>query len=142
MTAQAPVILCIMDGWGNSTGQVFNAVAKASTPVFDRLTHAYPTCQLRASEQAVGLPEGQPGNSEVGHLTIGSGRLIQQDLPRITAACASGEMARLPALVQLAERLALTCATRGSFARATASIFSSSATFSAKGTRSSGHRSV
>jgi len=105
MTAQAPVILCIMDGWGNSTGQVFNAVAKASTPVFDRLTHAYPTCQLRASEQAVGLPEGQPGNSEVGHLTIGSGRLIQQDLPRITAACASGEMASLPTLVQLAERL-------------------------------------
>ena len=89
MAARAPVILCIMDGWGNRSGQAFNAVAQAHTPVFDQLIRTCPNSQLRASEQVVGLPEGQPGNSEVGHLTIGSGRLIQQDLPRISAACAS-----------------------------------------------------
>ena len=106
MTAKPPVILCIMDGWGNSSGQAFNAVAQAHTPVFDQLIRTCPNSLLRASEQAVGLPEGQPGNSEVGHLTIGSGRLIQQDLPRISAACISGELARLAPLVQLASQLA------------------------------------
>ena len=108
MTANAPVILCIMDGWGNSASPEHNAVARAQTPVFDRLLNSYPHCQLRASEQAVGLPVGQPGNSEVGHLTIGAGRLIQQDLPRITAACASGEIDHLPALTHFANHLAKT----------------------------------
>ena len=106
MTAQPPVILCIMDGWGNRQGQTFNAVASAETPVFDQLIRTCPYSQLRASEEAVGLPKGQPGNSEVGHLTIGSGRLIQQDLPRISAACTSGELASLAPLIQLANRLA------------------------------------
>ena len=108
MTTNAPVVLCIMDGWGNSTGQTFNAVAKARTPVVDQLISDHPHCQLRASEQAVGLPAGQPGNSEVGHMTIGSGRVIKQDLPRITDACTSGEVASLAPLAELAARLAET----------------------------------
>ena len=83
MTVKTPVILCIMDGWGSSSDSAFNAIYRAQTPVVDRLMANYPHCQLQASEEAVGLPKGQPGNSEVGHLTIGSGRLIEQDLPRI-----------------------------------------------------------
>ena len=108
MTAKTPVILCIMDGWGISADAAFNAVEKAHTPFIDKLIVNYPHCQLMASEEAVGLPKGQPGNSEVGHMTIGSGRLILQDLPRISAACTSGEIDRLPPLVRLAEQFAKT----------------------------------
>ena len=108
MTAKTPVILCIMDGWGSSADLAYNAVVKAHTPVIDELMANYPHCQLQASEDAVGLPKGQPGNSEVGHLTIGAGRLILQDLPRISAACASGEIDRLPPLVELIEKLTQT----------------------------------
>jgi len=97
-----------MDGWGSSTDCAVNAVDRAHTPVMNELMTNYPHCQLQASEGAVGLPEGQPGNSEVGHLTIGSGRLILQDLPRISAACASEEINRLPPFVELAEQLATT----------------------------------
>ena len=105
MTAKTPIILCIMDGWGSSAVSAYNAVDKAHTPVIDELMANHPHCELQASEDAVGLPKGQPGNSEVGHLTIGSGRLIQQDLPRISAACTSGEIDRLPPLIELAEQL-------------------------------------
>ena len=94
-----PVTLCIMDGWGLSDEPAHNAVSKAQTPVFDKLRDSCPYSQLAASEEAVGLPKGQPGNSEVGHLTIGSGRLIEQDLPRISRACKTGELAQLPALI-------------------------------------------
>ena len=93
-----PVTLCIMDGWGLSDDPAHNAVSTAQTPVFDKLRATCPYSQLAASEEAVGLPKGQPGNSEVGHLTIGSGRLIEQDLPRITKSCKTGELAHLPAL--------------------------------------------
>ena len=96
-----------MDGWGGRWS-AYNAVDKAHTPVIDELMANYPHCQLQASEDAVGLPKGQPGNSEVGHLTIGAGRLILQDLPRISAACASGEIDRLPPLVELIEKLTQT----------------------------------
>ena len=88
-----------MDGWGLSDEPAHNAVSKAETPVFDKLRDTCPYSQLAASEEAVGLPKGQPGNSEVGHLTIGSGRLIEQDLPRISRACKTGELAQLPALI-------------------------------------------
>ena len=108
MTAKTPIILCIMDGWGNSIDSPLNAVDRAHTPVIDELIANYPHCQLQASEGAVGLPKGQPGNSEVGHLTIGSGRLILQELPRISEACTSGEINKLPPLVELAEQLAQT----------------------------------
>jgi len=90
-----PVILCIMDGWGHAPASETNAVTSAHTSHTDRLMAEGPLCFLEASGPAVGLPDGQPGNSEVGHLTIGSGRLIQQDLPRIDAAIASGEIATI-----------------------------------------------
>jgi len=108
MTAKTPVILCIMDGWGSSANSALNAVDRAHTPVIDELIANYPHCQLQASEDAVGLPKGQPGNSEVGHLTIGSGRLIMQDLPRISAACKIGEVDRLPPLIDMAKQCAQT----------------------------------
>ena len=69
MTTKTPIILCIMDGWGNSTDSPVSAVDRAHTPVIDELIADYPHCQLQASGDVVGLPKGQPGNSEVGHLT-------------------------------------------------------------------------
>ncbi|MGC6412118.1 MAG: 2,3-bisphosphoglycerate-independent phosphoglycerate mutase [Candidatus Puniceispirillaceae bacterium] len=86
MAKQKPVVLCIMDGWGYRPDTAHNAVAQANTPHVDALMAKGPYCFLEASEEAVGLPIGQPGNSEVGHMTIGSGRIILQDLPRITQA--------------------------------------------------------
>ena len=69
------VTLVVLDGWGCAPPGPGNAVELAETPVFDRLWHEYPHTTLKASGEAVGLPEGQMGNSEVGHLTIGSGRI-------------------------------------------------------------------
>lgn len=87
---QKQLVLCILDGLGIGQESETNAVFKADTPCLDRLAADYPTCQLEASGPAVGLPDNQPGNSEVGHLTIGSGRVIEQDLPRITHAINAG----------------------------------------------------
>ena len=83
---QKQLVLCILDGLGIGSQTETNAVFQADTPNLDKLVSDYPTCQLQASGPAVGLPDNQPGNSEVGHLTIGSGRVIEQDLPRITKA--------------------------------------------------------
>jgi 2,3-bisphosphoglycerate-independent phosphoglycerate mutase len=80
------VTLVILDGWGIAPPGPGNAVELARTPVFDDLAARYPTTQLDASGAAVGLPDGQMGNSEVGHLTIGSGRILYQDLVRVTRA--------------------------------------------------------
>ena len=103
--AYRPVVLCVLDGWGYRTETEHNAIALAETPVWDRLTAARPYGLLATSGVAVGLPEGQMGNSEVGHMTIGAGRVILQDLPRIDAAVADGSLARNPALLSLIERL-------------------------------------
>ena len=108
MITKTPIILCILDGWGNCADSTFNAIDQAHTPIIDKLMANYPHCKLQASEEAVGLPKGQPGNSEVGHLTIGSGRLVLQDLPKISAACIAGEIDKLPPLVNLAEQCAQT----------------------------------
>jgi 2,3-bisphosphoglycerate-independent phosphoglycerate mutase len=83
--------LVILDGWGCAPPGPGNAVELAETPVFDRLWSTYPHSTLKASGEAVGLPPGQMGNSEVGHLTIGSGRVPFQDLVRINRAIESGE---------------------------------------------------
>ena len=91
---QKQLVLCILDGLGIGQESETNAVFKADTPCLDRLAADYPTCQLEASGPAVGLPDNQPGNSEVGHLTIGSGRVIEQDLPRITHAINAGFLPR------------------------------------------------
>jgi 2,3-bisphosphoglycerate-independent phosphoglycerate mutase len=86
------VALVILDGWGIAPPGPGNAIELAETPVFDRLWRDYPHAQLVASGAAVGLPDGQMGNSEVGHLTIGSGRILFQDLVRVNRAIETGEL--------------------------------------------------
>ena len=81
---ESPVVLAILDGWGHREENLDNAIKNANTPVMDSLWHAYPHTLINASGADVGLPNGQMGNSEVGHLTIGSGSIIQQELVRIT----------------------------------------------------------
>jgi 2,3-bisphosphoglycerate-independent phosphoglycerate mutase len=98
------VALVILDGWGCAPPGPGNAVALADTPVFDRLWQTYPHTTLEASGEAVGLPPGQMGNSEVGHLTIGSGRILYQDLVRINRAIETGEFFENPALAGAFER--------------------------------------
>ncbi len=93
-----PVVLCILDGWGERDAPDDNAIAAADTPVWDRLKATCPHARLDASGGEVGLPDGQMGNSEVGHMNIGAGRVVMQDLPRIDAAIADGSLAALPAL--------------------------------------------
>jgi 2,3-bisphosphoglycerate-independent phosphoglycerate mutase len=92
------VVLVVLDGWGCAPPGPGNAVELADTPVFDRLWREYPHTTLRASGEAVGLPPGQMGNSEVGHLTIGSGRVLDQDLQRINRAVEDGSFFENPAL--------------------------------------------
>jgi 2,3-bisphosphoglycerate-independent phosphoglycerate mutase len=98
------VALVILDGWGCAPAGPGNAVELAQTPVFDRLWASYPHTMLKASGQAVGLPPGQMGNSEVGHLTIGSGRVLFQDLMRVNRAIETGELFENDALVGAFER--------------------------------------
>jgi 2,3-bisphosphoglycerate-independent phosphoglycerate mutase len=98
------VTLVILDGWGCAPPGAGNAVELAHTPVFDRLWRAYPHTTLAASGEAVGLPPGQMGNSEVGHLTIGSGRILFQDLQRVNAAVRDGSLFENAALVGAFER--------------------------------------
>ncbi|HEX5247308.1 MAG TPA: 2,3-bisphosphoglycerate-independent phosphoglycerate mutase [Gaiellaceae bacterium] len=86
------VVLVILDGWGCAPPGPGNAVSLARTPVFDGLWAKYPHTTLKASGEAVGLPPGQMGNSEVGHLTIGSGRILVQDLMRVNKAIETGEL--------------------------------------------------
>ncbi len=86
------VVLVILDGWGCAPPGPGNAISLAQTPVFDRLWSEYPHTTLKASGEAVGLPPGQMGNSEVGHLTIGSGRILFQDLMRVNKAIETGEL--------------------------------------------------
>jgi len=86
------VTLVILDGWGIAPPGAGNAVDLARTPVFDSLVERYPATRLHASGTAVGLPDGQMGNSEVGHLTIGSGRILFQDLVRVTRAVEDGSI--------------------------------------------------
>ncbi|HEY7536440.1 MAG TPA: 2,3-bisphosphoglycerate-independent phosphoglycerate mutase, partial [Gaiellaceae bacterium] len=93
-----PVVLVILDGWGCAPAGPGNAVELAETPVFDRLWAEFPHTTIKASGEAVGLPPGQMGNSEVGHLTIGSGRVLDQDLQRVNRAIADGSFFENPAL--------------------------------------------
>jgi len=94
-------MLLILDGFGWREDRADNAVALARKPNFDRLWAACPHALLRTSGDDVGLPEGQMGNSEVGHMNIGAGRVVMQDLPRISRAMADGSVARAPALREL-----------------------------------------
>ena len=107
-----PLVLCILDGWGerppkdNSTDD--NAIERAKTPVWHGLMRRWPHAQLDASEHYVGLPDGQMGNSEVGHTNLGAGRVVMQDLPRIDRAIADGSLADLPVLTEFAAKLKAT----------------------------------
>ena len=101
MQTRRPVMLVILDGFGWREESADNAMRQAHKPAFDRLWATCPHAFLRTSSGDVGLPEGQMGNSEVGHLNIGAGRVVMQDLPRIAAAIADGSLATMPALVNL-----------------------------------------
>ena len=105
MQKRRPVMLAVLDGWGWREDPADNAVRQARTPTFDRLWDTCPHALLRTSGKDVGLPQGQMGNSEVGHLNIGAGRVVMQDLPRIGDAIANGEIEKAPALIGLIERL-------------------------------------
>jgi len=105
MQRRRPVMLVILDGWGWREETADNAVRQAKTPTFDRLWQNGPHGFLRTSGRDVGLPDGQMGNSEVGHLNIGAGRVVIQDLPRIDQAIANGEIEKAPALTDLIKKL-------------------------------------
>lgn len=100
-----PLLLMILDGWGHSTEKEGNAVLKAHTPNIRALEAKYPTTLLKASGIAVGLPEGQMGNSEVGHLNIGAGRVVYQELTRIFKAIENGDFFENEVLLKAMRRL-------------------------------------
>ncbi len=95
-----PLVLTILDGWGYRAETANNAIALAKKPTYDKLLREFPNTLIQASDHFVGLPDGQMGNSEVGHLNIGAGRVVQMDITRIDAAIASGEFVKIPAIVQ------------------------------------------
>jgi 2,3-bisphosphoglycerate-independent phosphoglycerate mutase len=97
------VILMILDGWGIASNPEVSAIDKANTPFVDSLYKKYPHAKLNASGLAVGLPEGQMGNSEVGHMNLGAGRVVYQDLVKINKAVAEGELKTHPVLVEAFE---------------------------------------
>jgi 2,3-bisphosphoglycerate-independent phosphoglycerate mutase len=99
------VALIILDGWGHREDPTHNAVAAAKKPYFDKIWSEYPHTLLEASGLYVGLPEGQMGNSEIGHTTIGTGTIIDTDLVRIKKSIDSGEFYRIPAFVKLFEHV-------------------------------------
>jgi 2,3-bisphosphoglycerate-independent phosphoglycerate mutase len=101
MPAPRPALLCILDGWGWRTDPEDNAIAQARTPNYTRMLKDCPHALLQTSGRAVGLPVGQMGNSEVGHMNIGAGRIVAQDLPRIDVAIEDGTLATRPALLDL-----------------------------------------
>jgi 2,3-bisphosphoglycerate-independent phosphoglycerate mutase len=105
MQKRRPVMLVILDGWGWREDAADNAVLQARTPTFDRLWATCPRAFLRTSGEDVGLPDGQMGNSEVGHLNIGAGRVVMQDLPRINDAIEKEQIQRSPVLIELIQRL-------------------------------------
>ncbi|HET7636343.1 MAG TPA: 2,3-bisphosphoglycerate-independent phosphoglycerate mutase, partial [Candidatus Limnocylindria bacterium] len=92
------VVLCVLDGFGLNDDPKRNALLAASMPSWNRLRTSFPTCRLEASGRAVGLPEGQMGNSEVGHLNLGAGFRVLQDLPRVNEAIEAGSFFDNPAL--------------------------------------------
>ena len=98
--ASRPVLLCILDGWGHRPERANNAIQGARTPNFDRLVATCPQGLIDASETFVGLPKGQMGNSEVGHMNLGAGRVAVPDLPRIDNAIEDGSLARNPILIE------------------------------------------
>src|SRR6476619_7238454 len=99
MKRPKPLVLIILDGWGYRAETKANAIALARKPVYDRLLREYPNTLVQTSGPFVGLPDGQMGNSEVGHLNIGAGRVIHMDVTRIDLMISSGEFFQDPRLL-------------------------------------------
>jgi 2,3-bisphosphoglycerate-independent phosphoglycerate mutase len=99
-----PIVLTVLDGWGFRPESVGNAIALARKPTYDRLLKEFPNTLIQTSGPSVGLPEGQMGNSEVGHLNIGAGRIVQMDITRIDQLLSSGDFAKQPLLAGAMER--------------------------------------
>ena len=99
-----PAVLCVLDGWGWRPETADNAIASARTPNYTRMLKECPHALLATSGKAVGLPAGQMGNSEVGHMNIGAGRVVMQDLPRIDDVIEKGELAKQPVLADVIAR--------------------------------------
>lgn len=99
-----PLVLTILDGWGYRAETANNAIALARKPTYDKLLREYPNTLIHASDHFVGLPDGQMGNSEVGHLNIGAGRIVQMDITRIDALIAAKEFSKNPTIVQAMQR--------------------------------------
>jgi 2,3-bisphosphoglycerate-independent phosphoglycerate mutase len=100
----SPVVLAILDGWGHRESTEANAVATAKTPIFNSLQTVYPHTLINTSGKAVGLPEGQMGNSEVGHLNIGAGRIVPQELVRISDAVEDGSLLKNQVLIDACDK--------------------------------------
>ncbi len=101
----SPVVLVILDGWGYRPSQENNAIALAKTPVMDCLWTTYPRTLIETSGKDVGLPQGQMGNSEVGHLNLGAGRIVPQELVRISDAVEDGSLLKNPQLVEICQEV-------------------------------------
>lgn len=104
-TKKNPTVLCILDGWGYGVHSQYNAIEAAKTPFWDSLIDSCPHSLLATSGLAVGLPDGQMGNSEVGHMNIGSGRVVMQELPKIDQAIEDASIFKHPALLSLTKTL-------------------------------------
>ncbi len=98
--SKRPLVLTILDGWGYRAETANNAIALARKPTYDKLLREYPNTLIQASDHFVGLPDGQMGNSEVGHLNIGAGRIVQMDITRIDALIASDTLKSVPTIAQ------------------------------------------
>jgi 2,3-bisphosphoglycerate-independent phosphoglycerate mutase len=99
-----PIVLTVLDGWGYRPEIAGNAIALARKPNYDRLLKEFPNTLIQTSGPSVGLPDGQMGNSEVGHLNIGAGRIVQMDITRIDALLARGDFSKQPLLAEAMER--------------------------------------
>jgi 2,3-bisphosphoglycerate-independent phosphoglycerate mutase len=99
-----PIVLIILDGWGIGDKNKGNAISNAKLPTFKKLDEYYPKIALQASGISVGLPWGEPGNSEVGHITLGTGKVIYQNMPRITMSIQDGSFYKNPVLLEAAEK--------------------------------------
>src|ERR1700690_4154825 len=98
-----PIVLTILDGWGYRAATHGNAIALARKPVYDSLLRDFPNTLLHASDHFVGLPDGQIGNSEVGHLNLGAGRIVRMDMTRIDLAIMDGSFYSDPTLTRACE---------------------------------------
>ncbi|MBI1819152.1 MAG: 2,3-bisphosphoglycerate-independent phosphoglycerate mutase, partial [Nitrospirae bacterium] len=105
MVKRPPVLLIILDGWGINPDPVSNAIEQAHLPFYTSLLKKFPHCRIMTSGESVGLPDGQMGNSEVGHLNIGAGRIIYQELLKINKSINDGSFFKNNAFSSLMENL-------------------------------------